>query len=350
MWTTRLKGSKLSTYIKEILEQIDTKDFEFFDPEIAGGQIVSVAEEIVGAEFVSGISANAMDINYATTRLGLQGNYKVGNFLQDDVPDLSGKIAIGNPPYNDDSVGRNPIYDKYLARLVTSNVAKLIFIIPTNWLSQTHTKLGREVREHLRNLGIQKIIINPEDLFEGVKVGTCTVVCDKEYNGDVLLVNGTTKESIVIDDFDEQILTVFDVVTLELLQRLKPSNPYITKSGAKDTDKWRISTSYRKENFEIEPLNTIKVMEPNYKSQKGYRVFEAFDTKEEAEVAVEFYKSFWHSKLIKFIMRKTRTSTTLDNPQLFWIPTIDRFDKKFTDQDLYKHFGLTDTEIAIIEK
>ena len=47
-------------------------------------------------------------------------------------------------------------------------------------------------------------------------------------------------------------------------------------------------------------------------------------------------------------MRKTRTSTTLDNPQLFWVPKIT-IDKVFTDQDLYTLFQLTDEEIKRVE-
>lgn len=352
MWTTRLKGNNLKEYVQYLLEQAETENYKFFDPEIAGGQFVAVAENLVGAENVSGLSDNAMDINYGKSRLGLNGNYSVGNFLEDDVIDLKGHIAIGNPPYNDDSVGRNPIYDKFLGKLVQSKPDQIVFIIPTNWFPQTHTKLGQDVRKHLKALGVYKIIVNPEDLFEGVKVGTCSVFCKLGYTGTIDLVNHTDIENkIVIKDFDDQILTVFNPVELALLKRLKPETHYTTRPGAKEhPNKWRIATSYRKENFDVEPLNTVRVMEPNYKSQKGYRVFATFETKDEAEKHVEYYKSFWHSKLIKFIMRRTRTSTTLDNPQLRWIPKVDKFDRIFTDEELYKLFNLSQEEILLVEK
>lgn len=349
MWTTRLKGSNLHDYVKHLLETIDYKKYKFFDPEMGGGQFVSVAEELVGPENVFGFSENPMDINYGKARLGLKGSYNVGNFLEDKLPNLTGTIAVGNPPYNDGSVGRNPIYDKFLAKLVQGKPEQVVFIVPTNWFPQTHTKLGQDVRKHLKKLGVYKIYVNPETLFEGVKVGTCTVFCKKGYTGIVELIEAETNKSITLTNLDEQILTVFDPIVLAMLKRLKPEVPFITKPGAKEhPDKWRIATSYRKENFDVEPLNTVRVMEPNYKSQKGYRVFATFETKDEAEEHVEYYKSFWHSKLIKFIMQRTRTSTTLDNPQLRWIPVID-INKKFTDEELYQIFNLTKEEINLVE-
>ena len=134
-----------------------------------------------------------------------------------------------------------------------------------------------------------------------------------------------------------------------MLHRLKPIKSYKTHSGKQgNTDKYRIVTSYRKERFDIEPLNVLKVLPPNYENQGGYRVFEECDTEEAANLRVEELKSFWHSKIIKTIMRKTRTSTTLDNPQLRWVPVIN-INKKFTDEELYKLFNCTDKEIEIIE-
>lgn len=350
MWTTRLKEVELAEYVESLLSEIDFNKLSIFDPDIGGGQFVSVAEKLIGHARVSGLSENEMDINYAMSKLGLKGKYSVGNFLKTGTVNMKNKIVVGNPPYNDGSKGRNPIYDKFLEKLANNLPNKVVFIIPTNWFSQNQTKLGKDVRKYLKALGVYKIVLNPVDLFKGVTVGTCTVFCEKGYTGDVVLFNDTQTSSVTIDNFNDQILTEFDPVSLGLLKRLKPVIPYSTHSGNKnDTDKWRIITSYRKERFDLEPLNPLKVMEPEYKSQGGYRVFTSFDTKEEAKTYLEYYKSFWHSKLVKFIMRRTRTSTTLDNPQLRWVPTIDAFDKVYTDQDLYKMFNLSKEEIKVVE-
>lgn len=260
-------------------------------------------------------------------------------------------IVVGNPPYNDGSKGRAPIYDKFLNKLVDGDPEKVTFIIPTNWFSQPHTKLGKDVRNSLKKLGLYKIEMNPVDLFETATVSTCTVFCEKNYTGSVKLYDTDNKKNYQIDDFYDQILPVFDNASRSLIEKLKPIVPYTTYSGAKgDTSKYRIVTSYMCYNIISEhPLNELKVIEPNYEKQSGYRVFAEFDTKDEADTALEYYNSFWHSNLVQFILRRTRTSTTLDNPQIKFVPKLDSFDQSFADEDLYKIFSLTDEEINIVE-
>jgi len=350
MWTARLKEVKLTEYVERLLSDVNLNNLSVFDTDIGGGQFVAIAEKLVGSDRVSGLGENEMDINYAIAKQGLEGNYNVGNFLEVVEIDMKNTIVVGNPPYNDGSKGRNPIYNKFLEKLAGNLPNKLVFIIPTNWFSQNQTKLGKDVREYLKTLGVYKIVLNPVDLFEGVTVGTCTVFCEKGYTGDIRLYNDTQSKFVLVENFHDQILTEFNLVSLKLLRRLRPVIPYTTYNGNKNnTNKWRIVTSYRKERFDLEPLNPLKVIEPQYKSQGGYRVFAEFDTKEEADQNLDYYKSFWHSKLVKFIMRRTRTSTTLDNPQLRWIPTIKSFDKVYTDQDLYEMFNLSEDEIEVVE-
>lgn len=280
------------------------------------------------------------DINEDKLKLTYVGNNELERI------DMKDTIIVGNPPYNDGSKGRAPIYDKFLEKLAKVQPKKITFIIPTNWFSQPHTKLGKDVRRFLKELGVYKIEINPIDLFETATVGTCTVFCERNYRGNISL--GTNNDNFFINDFDETILP-FDTVTRNLLNRLKPSSPYTTHSGNKgNTNQWRIMTSYRKERFDIDPLNPLKVFEPNYKSQGGYRVFCGFDSEILANEYLEYYSSFWHSKLIKFILRKTRNSTTLDNPQITWVPKVV-IDHKFTDTELYRLFNLSNEEIEKVE-
>ena len=264
--------------------------------------------------------------------------------------DFSKTIIKGNPPYNDGSEARNPIYQHFLEKLAQKKPEAVIFIIPTNWFSQDHSKLGKEVRKYLKELGLYKIQTNPVDMFEGAIVGTCTVFCKKGYTGNVELVDKVTGKSRVIEDLSKQIIQEFDDTVIEMLTRLKPETPYTTYHGSKgNTNKYRIVTSYRKERFDLEPLNPLKIIEPNYKSQGGYRVFAECDSLEDAEKALACLSSFWHSKLIKTIMRKTRTSTTLDNPQLRWVPAISNLNKVYTDDEIYKLLNCSKEEIKVVE-
>jgi hypothetical protein len=347
----------LDQFPKSIWVSDSTK---FFDPAIGGGQFVSAIEQRLRDHGhndenirlrVFGFEESQLHIRFAVNKYKLVGQYvrkPYNNFFTMDKI-MSDMIIVGNPPYNDGSQARNPIYDMFLEQMSKNSPNNVSYIIPSNWFSQSHTKLGKDVRNYLKKLGVYKIQVNPVDLFEGVTVGSCTVFCQKGYFGTIDLVSPDNKDRFTIIDFNDQIIPEFDQISRDLLSRLKPTKPFVTYSGGKfDTDKWRIMTSYRKERFDIEPLNPLKVFEPNYESQSGYRGFASYDTKQEAEQHLEYYKSFWHSKLIKFIMRKTRTSTTLDNPQLFWVP-VTTIDKVFTDSDLYSLFNLTDEEIKRVE-
>jgi len=332
----------------------------FFDPAMGGGQFVKEIERRLKAaghedanirKRVFGFENNLLKVKSTVNKHKLVGQYAVKPYDKffEMGQIMSGMIVVGNPPYNDGTASRTPIYDLFLEKLNKNSPRNLTYIIPSNWFSQSHTKLGKDVRNYLRSLGVYKIQVNPVDLFEGVTVGTCTVFCEKGRNGKVQLVSADGKNQFEIDNFEEQIIAEFDPVSRNLLTRLRPKKPFVTYAGGKfDTDRWRIMTSYRKERFDLEPLNPLKVFEPDYESQSGYRAFASFASKKEAEDNLVRYKSFWHSKLIKFIMRKTRTSTTLDNPQLFWVPVID-IDREFTDEYLYEIFDLTDEEIKRVE-
>jgi len=264
--------------------------------------------------------------------------------------DFSETIVKGNPPYNDGSEGRNPIYQKFLEKLSKEQPKSVVFVIPNNWFSQDHNTLGKLVRQYLKELGLYKIQVNPIDLFENATVGTCTVFCKKGYDGDIEFVDKITGKSRMIKDILGQIISETDSTMIEMLNRLKPLTPYTTYSGNKgNTNKFRIVTSYRKERFDLDPLNPLKIIEPNFENQGGYRVFAEADTFEEAKHKLLCLNSIWHSKLVKTIMRKTRTSTTLDNPQLRWVPTIFESNKIYTDDEIYKIAGCTDQEIQFIE-
>ena len=48
-------------------------------------------------------------------------------------------------------------------------------------------------------------------------------------------------------------------------------------------------------------------------------------------------------------MKYRRTSYTLDNPQISWVPVV-KIDHEFEDAELYKMFKLTPEEIATVEE
>ena len=336
------------------IDVLTNKKFKVLDPAMAGGQIISAVEKrmlnlgIGDAEIsnrVFGFEEDSIAVDYAINRHKLKGKYQVS----ESRSLMNAEIVVGNPPYNDGSKARNPIYHLFLENFSKNPPEYLSMVIQANWFTQPDNKLGKSVRSSLKKLGVFKIVINPYDTFETAKVKTCTVFCLRDYIGDITLIDGDTGAQTTIKNLDDAILYTVDALELSILNKLKPTQPWKTVPGNKgNPNKWRIATSYRKENFDIVPLNPLKVMKPQYQSQSGYRVFAEFDTEAQAEQALECYKSFWHSKLVTWILKKTRTSTTLDNPQIIWVPKIV-INQTFTDQDLYTAFNLNQQQIDLIE-
>jgi hypothetical protein len=351
---------KMEFITNMIVNEIPTKELLdsnniIYDPAIGGGQVVSAIErkmEELGISKmeinrrVKGNEQDLLSIDYSINKMKLNGQYTMST---ETIPHMSSNIAVGNPPYNDGSVGRNPIYHLFLENFAKAPPAYLFLVIQANWFTQPNNKIGKSVRNSLRKLGVYKIVINPYNTFETAKVKTCTVFCRLGYTGDITLIDSDTNGSHIIKNFNDTILYTVDPVDLGILDKVKPSTNHKTHSGNKGhTNFWRIVTSYRKENFDQVPLNPLKIMEPNFENQGGYRVFAEFKTESSAKKALEQYQSFWQSKLVTWILRKTRTSTTLDNPQISWVPEIT-IDHIFTDKELYKHYKLTKVEIKAVE-
>lgn len=256
--------------------------------------------------------------------------------------------AIGNPPYNDGSSARIPIYPTILKNYARDIPDYTFQVIPANWFSQPDSAMGKSVRSSLKRLGLYLIKLNPYETFTTAKVKTCTVFCRKGYQGDIRLEDLVSGHNTVVRDFEGQILYTADNAELDLLYRLKPDQQWTTHEGSKkDQMKWRIATSYRKENFDQVPLNPLKILEPYYKSESGYRVFASFATEQEAVDALPKYQSFWSSDLVVWILKNTRTSTTLDNPQLAWVPRV-KIDRVFTNDDINQQFELSNDETRIV--
>jgi hypothetical protein len=263
-------------------------------------------------------------------------------------------------PFNDGTPARNPIYHLFFEDYAERFEKTLLgvptrgnIIIQANWMSQPTSTVGLTMRQCLRKLGVFKIVINPYSLFESAKVRTCTVYWKQGYQGKIEIKDRETKKSSFIKSFDDQILLTADPDKLDLLYRLKPEpyNAWSLHSGNSDVDefKWRVVTSYRKENFEQVPLNHFKVIPPYYKSQGGYRVFYSSDDKADAEEKLMWYQSFWHSNLVTFILKETRVSTTLDDPQIAWVPKI-LIDHEFTDQEIFDCFNLTEQDVKLVNE
>lgn len=274
---------------------------------------------------------------------------KAANFLEIKGTNMNDAVWLLNPPYNDGSKGNAPIYQHFVEKVKQQKPKAAVIIVQANWMMQTG-KLAKQMRKDLLAIGIKRITINAVDAFPKASVRTVSMLCETGYTGDITLVDSETKDQRVIKDFNKRIPFLGHSDKFDIINRLKgQGGTWTAHSGNKgNTDKWRVVVSYK--NFEIKknPLGYMKLIEPNFAKQSGYRVFAEYNTEADAIAGLEVYKSFWKSKLVTFILKYTRVSNTLDNPQIEWVPKIN-LTKVYTDEELYQIFNLTDVEKELVE-
>ena len=258
-------------------------------------------------------------------------------------------VWLCNPPYNDGSVGNAPIYQHFVEKVKEHKPKAAVIIVQANWMMQT-TALGKQMRRDLKAIGVKRLILNPVDAFPNAQVRTVSIICEPGYQGLVEFIDNSTKETRLIKNFDELIPFIGNSTKIDLLERLKNQGGWTTWQGdTGDTNKWRVVVSYKNFDIKKDPIGQLKVIEPNYAKQSGYRVFANFDTEPDAHQALLMYESFWKSKLVMFILKYTRVSNTLDNPQIAWVPKVN-LSKVYTDQDLYSLFNLSEQEQRVVNE
>jgi hypothetical protein len=274
---------------------------------------------------------------------------KAENFLEFNDNNMNDNVWLLNPPYNDGSKGNAPIYQNFIEKVKKFKPKAAIIVVQANWLMQ-NSKLGKQMRKDLKSIGIKQLTLNPVDTFPKAKVRTVSLLCESGYTGPITLVDKITKESRTIKAFDDLVPFLANSDKFDIIDRIKGiGGTWTTHSGKEgDTNKWRIVVSYK--NFEIkkDPLGHMKIIEPNFAKQSGYRVFAEFATEADAIQGLEIYKSFWKSKLVTFILKYTRVSNTLDNPQIMWVPKVD-LNKVYTDDEIYQLFNVSQAEKDLIE-
>lgn len=306
----------------------------------------------------------------------------------EELSNMKFDLVIGNPPYNDSSVGRNPIWQNFVLNHQGNECTS--WIIPTSWMI-SETSTFNEVRKFILDSGLKKIKINAKDSFENAKVRTVTVVMEKDYKG-LVEVQGKNnyfydfrKHNILIDTGSEKGNDV-----LFFLKRLTPVLGFTTKNkkdviisaettNTKDTkflkkmtkagneygyapaekfsynkhdNCWRVVVGYRPSGLEMGDyrLGLTSIVEPGVKILHSPLVYIPVDSKEHAENLQRYFKT----KIVEeFILKNTRTSPTLDikksSGQTKFLPMLPKDVTITCEDDVYKFFNLNKEEINAVE-
>lgn len=93
-------------------------------------------------------------------------------------------------------------------------------------------------------------------------------------------------------------------------------------------------------------LMGFMIIAPDQICTETYLVAGAFNSKTEADS----YLKYMQTKFYRFMMSLRVVTQDLSMEKFAWVPDMPNYNKVWTDQDMYTHFGLTKKEIEHIEK
>ena len=91
-------------------------------------------------------------------------------------------------------------------------------------------------------------------------------------------------------------------------------------------------------------ISSLMVLNPKEVCTETYLIIGDFDNKSEAKNMVSYVKT----KFLRFLLHQSLTSIHITRNCFQFVPLQD-FSKPWTDEELYKKYGLTDEEILFIE-
>jgi hypothetical protein len=288
----------------------------------------------------------------------------------DDFKSKKRPVVLINSPYTNGEQDASEIYTDILERVVdkTSPIA-VGGVSPENFINGGQKK--KTLRYKMLDLFKLKMLTfldQKRDWNKSISIDTISFVFDESHVGNTTvngrflgksydvnmsalgikeLANGETQE---IHDWLMSIQTV-KKVPLKVSKKTAGTDR-IVKLSKKDIDsftteqgdyfdsnntQWRVVFGYMR-------ANVCAVVPPNISVPSKYR-YVPFDSEDSARK----FRDFMLSEPVRFIMKMTYTSRTLDAPQISYVPWIDLSSfNSVDDNTLYNHWNTTNQSQNII--
>ena len=315
-------------------------------------------------------------------------NLYEGDSLQLDIQKEFGitkfDIVIGNPPYNEEFKGDNgyapALYNKFTEYYI-EKCNLLCFVMPSRWFSGGRgldcfrkMMLSRKDIVYIKHFDdASKIFGNSVDIKGGVNyflkdvlykgqcsynnvmlnLNDCDILIESKYLPLITKINVYPKlnNSYRSKGYFEIPLTdkrlhdsyVVDDDIKCYVSQMKGSIKYIKKNSINDKKlgKWQIitpSASYGA----FSGFGNLIIGTPNEVYSETYISF-AYDTEQEIKSLLSYMKCILPNMLLS--LRKI--SQNISSNTCKWIP-LPPLNKEWTDEEVYKHFKLSDDEIKLI--
>jgi len=341
-----------------------------------------------------------------------QANYARGEELEthayefihtknlEEIFNMKFDVIIGNPPYqlSDGGYGRSatPIYHRFVEQAKKLNPRYLTMIIPSRWFAGGKG-LDRFRAEMLGDTRIRKLVDfeDASEVFPGVDIagGVCYFLWERDSPGlcEVTNVHNGEKVSSIrpLNEFPtlirhgqavsiiQKVLAKKEKSMSEQVSASKPfglrtfvrpqkvgnivlrwqngEGPYKREDitvGIEMIDKWKVITSYVGYDHAGNPgldgkrrvFSKIDILPPGTICTETYLVVGSYDSEEEARNLVHYMKT----RFFRFLVSQFMYSHHITKEAYLFVPLLD-MSIEWTDDALYKRYGLTKEEINFIE-
>jgi site-specific DNA-methyltransferase (adenine-specific) len=332
-----------------------------------------------------------------------------GEYPTEEMQTMQFDVIVGNPPYQLGTEGfgatASTIYHHFVENAIDLDPKYVAMITPSRWFSGGKG-LDTFRERMIADRRLRAIVDNPKlyDCFPGVKIrgGVSYFLWDRDYDGDCEFstrIDGTIlstmsrdlREGAGVLVRDNRAMSIIHKVAaksdrsaMDLCSVTKPfgltmrsnyagSVPepfegaipliygshvgYSTREQIQRNHEWinqwkvllpRASSGDTAQDEQGRIVDVVLgepiALAPGSACTQTYFMAGMFDTREETEN----YAHYLATKFVRFLVLQRKTTQDVTPDRLRFVPLLD-MTRRWTDADLYEHFGLTEEEAGYIE-
>lgn len=319
-------------------------------------------------------------------------------------PNMKFDVIVGNPPYHLSDGGQaassKPLYNQFVEQTIKLNPRYFSIIIPARWYAGGKG-LDSFRLTMLQNNRISKLVDynNSADCFPGVNIagGVCYFLWDREHQGNCEITNYSqqqtgSSESRSLNEYPilvrsntaihiirkvlaisrntmDKIVQSYSYFSVRSYERgseqKKKTNDvtllssqgkgYFDRNRIEDKNsilsKYKVIITYAMSGGnkptlqgDFQVISSLQILSPNEVCTETYLILGVFDKMKDAENMCSYVSTM----TFRFLLLQALTSIHITKESFLFVPLQD-FSHPWTDEMLYKKYGLTDEEIAFIE-